>query len=130
VLYDGSSHPVDSSEMAFKLAGALAFKKAAKEARPVLLEPIHEVRVRVPKGYTGEVMGDLTRRRGRILGIESEHDHEVVRAEVPLAEIRRYAVELRSLTGGRGRFVDGFVRYEEVPAPVAENIVAARRQAG
>lgn len=128
VLFDGSSHPVDSSELAFKIAGAMALKKGAKEARPVLLEPIHELTVVVPKGYTGEVLGDLGRRRGRIAGIESEGRREIVHAYVPLAEILRYAVELRSLTGGRASYTERFSHYEEVPAPLAEGIVA-RRQA-
>lgn len=124
-LYDGSYHTVDSSEMAFKIASAMAFKKGALQAKPVLLEPIYNVEVTVPENYTGDVVGDLNSRRGRILGMESTGDGlGVVKAQVPLAELFRYPIDLRSLTQGRGSFDMSFLHYEEVPSRLAETIIA------
>lgn len=124
-LIDGSYHNVDSSEMAFKIAGSLAFKKGVLEAQPILLEPIMNVEVRIPKDCVGDVMGDLNSRRGRVLGMDSAARHEVINAQVPQAEILLYALDLTSMTGGRGTFSVQFSHYEEVPAHIAEKIVAA-----
>jgi len=124
-LIDGSYHTVDSSEMAFKVAGSLAFKKGVVQANPVLLEPIMEVEVRVPKDFVGDVMGDLNSRRGRVLGMDSTARYEVINANVPMAEVLLYALDLTSMTGGRGTFLTRFSHYEEVPAMIAEKIIAA-----
>ena len=124
-LIDGSYHTVDSSEMAFKVAGSLAFKKGVVQASPVLLEPIMEVEVRVPKDFVGDVMGDLNSRRGRVLGMDSTPRYEVINAHVPMAEVLLYALDLTSMTGGRGTFLTKFSHYEEVPAMIAEKIIAA-----
>jgi len=123
-LIDGSYHTVDSSEMAFKVAGSLAFKKGVVQANPILLEPIMEVEVRVPKDFVGDVMGDLNSRRGRVLGMGSSDKYEVINAHVPQAEILLYALDLTSMTGGRGAFLTKFSHYEEVPAQIAEKIIA------
>lgn len=124
ILYDGSYHEVDSSEMAFKIAASMAFKKCFVEASPVLLEPIMNVEVVVPEEYLGDVMGDLNSRRGRIMGIESRGRFQVVKAQVPLAEMFRYAIVLRSMTSGRGNFSMEFSHYEEVPQDLAKKIIA------
>jgi elongation factor G len=123
-LVDGSYHAVDSSEMAFKVAGSLAFKKAVKEANPVLLEPIMEVSIQVPKDFVGDVMGDLNSRRGKVLGMDSADKLEVINAHVPQKEIMLYAPDLTSMTGGRGTFQVRFSHYEEVPAHLAQKIIA------
>jgi len=124
-LVDGSYHAVDSSEMAFKVAGSLAFKKAVEEANPILLEPIMELEVRVNKDYVGDVMGDLNSRRGKVLGMDSTEKYEVINAQVPQAEILLYAIDLTSMTGGTGTFSLQFSHYEEVPAHLAGKIIAA-----
>ena len=126
-LVDGSFHNVDSSEMAFKIAGSLAFKKGALEAQPILLEPIMEIEIHVDKEHVGDVMGDLNSRRGRVLGMDSTDRYEVVSAHVPLAEIQLYAPDLTSMTGGRGSFTVKFSHYEEVPAQLAEKIIEASK---
>jgi elongation factor G len=123
-LVDGSFHSVDSSELAFKIAGSLAFKKAAMEANPVLLEPIMNITIRVPEDCVGDVMGDLNSRRGRVMGMDSEEKNEVINAQVPMVEIQKYAADLTSFTGGRGSFTVSFSHYEEVPAQLAEKIIA------
>ena len=124
-LQDGSHHSVDSSEMAFKMATFLAFKKGMLEAKPVLLEPIYQIEVIVPESYMGDIVGDINSKRGRILGMESdENGHSTVRAQVPLSEIVNYPTELRSMTQGRGRFDRKFDHYEEVPARTAEKLIA------
>ncbi|MGE4401716.1 MAG: elongation factor G [Desulfobulbus sp.] len=123
-LVDGSYHTVDSSEMAFKVAGSLAFKKGVVQANPILLEPIMEVEVRVPKDFVGDVMGDMNSRRGRVLGMDSSDKAEIINAQVPQAEIQLYALDLTSMTGGRGAFTVKFSHYEEVPAQIAEKIIA------
>jgi len=128
-LVDGSFHPVDSSEMAFKIAGSLAYKKAASEARPVLLEPIVNIEVMVPDQYMGEVIGDLNKKRGRILGMEPSGRTQVVKAQVPQAEVARYAIDLRSITQGRGTFQMQFSHYEEVPGNIAESVVEKAKKA-
>lgn len=127
-LFDGSYHAVDSSEMAFKIATHMAFKKGFMEANPILLEPIMNVEVRVPEAFMGDVMGDMNKRRGRILGMEPDGKHQVIKAQVPMAEMFRYAIDLRSMTQGRGSFGMKFSHYEEVPAQIAEQIVAERRK--
>lgn len=121
-VYDGKYHDVDSSEMAFKIATRRAFKDAVDKAKPVLLEPIMEVIIRIPDKYMGDISGDLNQRRGRILGMSAESGLQMVTAEVPLAEMAKYATELRSLTQGCGLFEMKFVRYEQVPANIANEI--------
>ncbi|WP_281744527.1 elongation factor G [Thermanaerovibrio acidaminovorans] len=124
-LYDGSYHDVDSSEMAFKIAASMAFKKAFMDASPVLLEPIMNVEVTVPEECLGDVMGDFNGRRGRIMGIDSNGKLQVVKAQCPLAEMFRYAIILRSMTSGRGSFTMEFSHYEETPAEIAKKVIAA-----
>lgn len=123
VLYDGSYHDVDSSEMAFKAAAALAFREGMKNASPVLLEPIVRLKTAVAGEYLGAVMGDISKRRGRIVESDTEGDITTVVAEVPLAETAKYATELRSLTRGQGRFSTEFLRYEELPPALAEKVI-------
>ena len=126
-LYDGSYHPVDSSEMAFKMATILAFKKGFMEASPVLLEPIISMKVTVPDKYTGDVMGDLNKRRGRVLGMNPDHEgNTIIEADVPLLEIYGYSTVLRSMTGGSGDFSYEFARYEQAPSDIQEKEIAAR----
>lgn len=124
VLTDGSYHDVDSSEMAFKLAASLAFKDGMKAARPVLLEPIMKLKVAAPTEYLGGIMGDISKRRGRISESASEGDTAIVIAEVPQSEIVKYATDLRGLTRGQGKYSTEFLRYEEVPPQIAEKIIA------
>jgi len=124
-LYDGSYHTVDSSENAFKVAGSLAFKKAAEQAQPTLLEPIMQVHVVVPEDAVGDVIGDLNGRRGRPLGMEPNGSMTDIKAEVPMAEMLNYAPDLRSITGGRGDYTMEFARYEEVPAHLAQKVISA-----
>jgi elongation factor G len=123
-LYDGSFHEVDSSEMAFKIAGSMAFQDAAKKARPVLLEPVVRVEVVVPKEYLGDVMGDLASRRGRIQSQDERGGTQIVNALVPLAEMFGYATDLRSRTQGRATYSMHFDRYEQAPQNVSEEVVA------
>ncbi|MGE5588509.1 MAG: elongation factor G [Clostridia bacterium] len=122
-LYDGSYHPVDSSEMAFKIAASMAFKKGVMEAHPVLLEPIMNVQVVVPENQMGDVMGDLNKRRGRIMGMEPHGKYQVIKAQAPMAEMFKYAIDLRSITGGRGSYSMEFSHYEEVPAQISQQII-------
>ncbi|MDY6074044.1 MAG: elongation factor G [Eubacteriales bacterium] len=124
-LYDGSYHPVDSSEMAFKTAARIAYKKGCKDASPVILEPVMSVTILVPNDYTGDVMGDLNKRRGRIMGMNQLHNKQELIAEVPLAEMSQYATDLRSMTQARGSFSMKFERYEEVPQNEAQKIIDA-----
>ena len=129
VLYDGSYHPVDSSEMAFKTAASQAFKKGFMDASPVLLEPIASVKVTVPDKFTGDVMGDLNKRRGRVLGMNPDHKgNTIVEADVPMSEMYGYSTQLRSMTGGSGDFSYEFARYEQAPADVQEKEVKARAE--
>ena len=124
VLYDGSYHPVDSNEMAFKLAAILAFKEAMPNAMPTLLEPIGSLAVSVPESYVGDVMGDLSKRRGRPMGMNPDADgNTVIEAEVPMAEMSSYAIDLRAMTQARGSFTLEFVRYEEVPKANQQKII-------
>ena len=122
-LYDGSYHSVDSSEMAFKIAASMAFKKGMLQASPVLLEPIYRVEVAVPEEYMGDCIADLNRRRGKILGMESRGSQQLVRAQVPLAEMFHYVADLRALSQGRGGYRMEFHGYEEVPPQVAQGIL-------
>lgn len=125
-LYDGSYHDVDSSEMAFKMAASIAFKKGMEEANPVLLEPIMKLTITIPDEYMGDVMGDINKRRGKILGMEpTDNGKQVLTAEAPQAETFKYAIDLRAMTQGRGYFEMELVRYSEVPAQIAEKIIAA-----
>lgn len=128
-LYDGSYHAVDSSENSFKVAGSMAFKKGFLEANPVLLEPIYIVKVTVPEEFMGDVMGDLSSRRGKILGMESQGLFQAIRAQVPLAELYKYSTHLRSLTQGRGHVEREFSHYEEVPKETAEKVIAEAQAA-
>jgi elongation factor G len=122
-LYDGSYHPVDSSEMAFKIAGSLAFKKAMEEANPVLLEPIMDVEIYAPQEYAGALTGDLTSRRGRLQGMDVKRDIQIIKAQVPMAEMVTYSPVLTSVTGGRGSYHMEFSHYDEVPAHIAQKII-------
>lgn len=128
-LVDGSYHDVDSSEMAFKIAARLAYKKGLPDASPVLLEPIMRVEVYIPDSYMGDIIGDLNKRRGRILGMNPHEDGlQQVVAEVPMAEMFKYAIDLRSMTQGRGYFKQTFERYEEVPANIAQKVIEEARK--
>jgi elongation factor G len=123
-LTDGSYHEVDSSEMAFKIAGSMGFKEAVRKAKPVLLEPVMDVEVVTPEEYMGAIVGDLNSRRGRILSMEARGSSQVIRANVPLGQMFGYATEMRSMTQGRATYTMQFARYEEVPAAIAEEIMA------
>jgi len=122
-LFDGSFHEVDSSEMAFKIAGSSCFKEGAKKANPILLEPIMDIEVVTPEDYMGDVMGDLNRRRGIVQGMEDVPMGKSIKAEVPLAEMFGYATDLRSLTQGRASYTMQFAKYSETPANIAESII-------
>lgn len=124
----GSYHTVDSSEMAFKIAGSLAFQKGVMECQPVLLEPIVNIDIEVPDEYMGDVIGDLNSRRGRVLGMESKGSNQIIKGQVPLAEILKYAPDLRSMTSGRGNFTYTESHYEEVPSFIAEKIIAESKK--
>ena len=130
-LYDGSYHDVDSSDMAFKIAGSLGFKNAVEKAKPVILEPIMTMEVTVPDECMGDVIGDLNSRRGKVLGMETKGHNQVIKARVPMSEVLKYAPDLRSLTSGRGEFQLGFSHYEEIPPHLAEKVIkeAKARQA-
>lgn len=129
VLYDGSYHPVDSSEMAFKIAAVSAFKKGFMEASPILLEPIASLKVVVPEQYTGDIMGDLNKRRGRVLGMNpSESGYQEIAADIPYMELYGYNTDLRSMTGGSGTFSYEFARYEQAPSDIQDKEVKARAE--
>ncbi len=127
-LYDGSFHAVDSNELSFKIAASMALKEGVLQAKPVLLEPIMTVAVRVPEEFMGEVNRDLNGRRGRVLGMDTQDGFQIIQANVPQAELFSYATELRSITGGRGTFTSTLDRYEEVPSHVAEKVIEAHRK--
>jgi elongation factor G len=114
--------------MAFKVAASMAFKKAFTEAKPVLLEPIYELEVKVPEAYMGDVMGDISSRRGKILGMDSDGRFQIIRAHVPLAELHKYSTVLRSMTQGQGLFTRKFSHYEEVPSDIAQKIISEAQQ--
>jgi elongation factor G len=128
-IYDGSYHTVDSSELAFKVAASMAYKKVASEAKPILLEPIMNIDIFVPEENVGAVIGDMNSRRGRILNVEPQTSGQHVRAQVPMAEILTYAPDLRSLTGGRGVFTCEFSSYEELPSHLVDKVVAEKKGA-
>ena len=128
IVYDGKYHSVDSDELSFRMAGILAVRAAAANLRPVLLEPIVKASIRVPEEYMGDVIGDLNSKRGRVLGMDSDGRLRVVTAEVPLAEMQRYAIDLRSITGGRGSFEMEFDHYQEIPHNEADKVIAAAKQ--
>jgi elongation factor G len=125
-LIDGSYHDVDSSEMAFKVAGSMAFKNAMERAKPKLLEPVMAVEVVTPEDYLGDVMGNLNSRRGRVEHLEPSGNAQAIKAKVPLNEMFGYATDLRSMTQGRATFTMQFDRYEEVPSSIATEIVSAQ----
>ncbi|NLC06865.1 MAG: elongation factor G [Syntrophomonadaceae bacterium] len=126
-LYDGSYHTVDSNELSFKMAAILALRKGLKQAKPVLLEPIASVEVTVPEQFMGDIIGDLNTKRGRILGMEPHGKYQIIKAQVPASEMQRYAIDLKSITQGRGSFSMEITGYEEVPSNLAEKIIAARK---
>jgi len=126
-LTDGSYHDVDSSEMAFKIAANLAFKKACEQAKPILLEPVMDVEILVPDQFMGDIMGDMNSRRGRIMGMEKFGKVQKIKAQAPLAEMVRYSIDLKSITQGRGKFTMTFSRYEEVPGMIADKVIAAAK---
>jgi elongation factor G len=129
VLYDGGFHPVDSSEMAFKIAAAQAFKEGMQAGKPVLLEPIMNMHITVPDNYTGDIMSDLNGRRGRVLGMNPQgNGFTVIEAQAPLAEVQRYVSDLRSVTQGRGNFAVEFDHYEAVPQHVADKVIEEARK--
>jgi elongation factor G len=125
-LYDGSFHPVDSSDICFKIAGAGALKRGLADGQPILLEPIMNLQVRVPEDFTGDIIGDLNAKRARVLGMNPEDGMNVIEAQVPQAEVLRYAIDLKSITQGRGSFTTEFSHYEEAPSQVSQRIIAER----
>jgi elongation factor G len=127
-LYDGSFHAVDSSEMAFKIAGSMGFKKGVMDCQPTLLEPIVNIEIEVSDEYMGDVIGDLNGRRGKVLGMDTKGSNQIIKGQVPLAEILTYAPDLRSMTSGRGTFTYQVSHYEEVPGMIAEKIVAESKK--
>jgi len=127
VVYDGKQHPVDSKDIAFQIAGREAFKEAFMDAKPRLLEPIYEVDVLVPEEFMGDVMGDISARRGKVLGMETEGRHQRVKAQIPLANLDQYATALRSMTGGRGIHSQRFDHYENMPHDEEQRVIAAAK---
>jgi len=126
-VYDGSFHPVDSSDICFKIAGAQALKKGLSQGQPVLLEPIVNIKITVPENFTGDIMGDLNNKRARVLGMSPEGGMNVIEAQVPLAEVLRYTIDLKSMTQGRGRYTFEFSHYEEVPSHIQSKVIAERQ---
>jgi elongation factor G len=128
-LYDGSVHPVDSSDMAFKIAAAQALKKGLSQGHPVLIEPIMKLKITVPEAYTGDIMSDLNAKRGRVLGMNPAGGFNVIDAQAPYSELVRYAIDLRSMTQARGEFVMEFDHYEEMPAHLAQKVIDELKRA-
>jgi len=122
-LYDGSFHAVDSSDMAFKIAGSMGFKNAMEKAKPVILEPVMAMEVTCPEECMGDVIGDLNSRRGKVAGVDTQGHNQMIKAQVPMAEILRYAPDLRSMTSGRGEFQAEFSHYDELPAHLTEKVI-------
>jgi elongation factor G len=122
-LYDGSYHDVDSSDMAFKIAGSMGFKNAIEKAKPVILEPIMSMEITTPEECVGDVIGDLNSRRGKVSGVETKGHNQIIKAQVPMAEVLKYAPDLRSMTAGRGEFTMEFAHYEELPAHLADKVI-------
>jgi len=127
-LYDGSFHPVDSSEICFKIAGAQAMKKGLSQGQPILLEPIVNIQITVPNDLTGDIIGDLNTKRARVQGMNPSGDINIIDAQVPLAEVLRYAIDLKSMTQGRGTYTIEFSHYEEVPAQISQKIIARKAE--
>jgi len=127
-LFFGSYHDVDSDELSFRLATSIAFKEGFMKAKPILLEPIASVEVTVPDTYTGDIMGDMNKRRGRVLGMGAKGGKQVISAEAPMSEMMKYSLDLRSMTQGRGEFTMKFDRYEEAPNDVAQKVIEARKK--
>jgi elongation factor G len=127
-FFDGKSHEVDSSEMAFKIASSMCFKKAFQEATPILLEPIMNMEIKIPDDVMGDVIGDINGRRGKVLGMDSEGKYQIIKAEAPMAEVLRYSFDLTSMTGGRGSFQMKQSHYEEVPTHLTEKVIAASKE--
>jgi len=127
-LYDGKTHPVDSSDLAFTIAGSQAFRDAMSQASPILLEPIMDVEISVPDEYMGDIIGDLNSKRGRVMGMEQSRNRQVIKAQVPLAEMFRYSIDLRSMTSARGTYTMDFSHYEQIPDEVAVRIIAAAKE--
>ena len=126
-VYDGSFHPVDSSEICFKIAGEQALKKGLAQGNPVLLEPIMNIKVRVPDNFTGDILSDLNTKRARVLGMNPEGGYNIIEAQAPLAEVQRYAIDLKSITQGKGSYTLGFSHYEEAPPHITQRIIAERQ---
>ena len=127
-LFDGKYHPVDSKEIAFITAAKLAYQDGVAKASPCILEPIMKLEIVIPDSFLGDVMGDMNKRRGRILGTDQAGDKSIVTAEAPQSELTKYAIDLRSMTQGRGKFTTEFVRYEEVPPLAADKIIAEAKK--
>jgi elongation factor G len=123
IVYDGKEHPVDSKDIAFQIAGREVFKQAVINSRPILLEPIYDVEIKVPEDCMGDVMGDLSGRRGKIMGMDSKGRFQIIKAKVPLAELDRYATTLRSKTSGRGLFTRTFSHYEPMPKEIEAKVI-------
>jgi elongation factor G len=123
-VYDGKEHPVDSKPVAFEIAAREAFKQAFRQASPVMLEPIMDVKIIVPEANMGDILGDLNTRRARVQGMDNERGKSIITAHVPLAEMQRYTADLRSMTGGRGIFTMEFLKYENVPSHLAQEVIA------
>ena len=128
-FYDGKSHDVDSSEMAFKIAASMCLKKAVQDAKPIILEPIMKMEITVPEEFMGDVMGDLNGRRGRVLGMDTQGRYQVIKASAPMAEVLQYALDLNALTAGRGSFHMERSHYEELPAQLADKVAAEAKKA-
>ena len=126
-VYDGSFHPVDSSEICFKIAGAGAMKKGLADAQPVLLEPVMNISISAPEEYTGDIIGDLNTKRAQVQGMNPEDGINVVDAQVPQAEVLRYSIALKSITQGKGTFTMEFSHYQEVPPAVTQKVIAAKK---
>jgi elongation factor G len=127
-VFDGKEHPVDSKPVAFEIAGREAFKLSFRDASPVMLEPIMDVRIIVPEANMGDILGDMNTRRARVQGMDTERGRSVITAQVPLAEMQRYTTDLRSITGGRGIFSMEFSHYEVVPSHIAQDVIAAQQK--
>jgi elongation factor G len=128
-LFDGTFHSVDSDEVSFKIAASQAFKKGFLAAKPVILEPIYDITVKVPEEFMGDVMGDISSRRGKISGMDSEGPFQIIKAKIPLSELYKYSTQLRSLTSGRGMHTRSFATYEEVPKDVEAKIIEEYQKA-
>jgi len=126
-LYDGSFHSVDSSDISFKIAGAQALKKGLSQGQPILLEPIMNLNITVPEAHTGDIIGDLNTKRGRVLGMTRQGNKNAIQAQAPYAELLHYAIDLRSMTQGRANFTVEFSHYEEVPAHISQKIITTRK---